>query len=399
MQIEVGRDFKAGLSEVNMIKYDSVTKIFGTGKEAVTALDNVTFTIKKGDIVVFLGPSGCGKTTTLRLTNRLDTITRGSISINGQSIIDVDAVKLRQKMGYVIQEIGLFPNKTIAQNIAVVPRLLGWSKEKISGRVDELLSMTNLNPELYRDRYPAELSGGQQQRVGVARGLAADPEILLMDEPFGAIDPINREQIQDEFLRLQSKIKKTVAFVSHDIHEAIKMGDKIALFNEGKLVQYDAPETILTRPKNKFVTDFVGADRALKVLGLMRVSDVINLKPKNIIKGTDTAPDALKFLEKKAFRYGIVVDGSKPIGYVTAKTLKYEDGFVRDVVEQYPHFEEEGSSLRDVLSYMLMYNLMTFCVVDENGDFMGTISYNDIQKSVRESYSDDAERNGERVYP
>jgi osmoprotectant transport system ATP-binding protein len=380
-----------------MIKYDSVTKIFGTGKEAVTALDNVTFTIKKGDIVVFLGPSGCGKTTTLRLTNRLDTITRGSVSINGQSIIDIDAVKLRQKMGYVIQEIGLFPNKTIAQNIAVVPRLLGWSKEKICGRVDELLRMTNLDPELYRDRYPAELSGGQQQRVGVARGLAADPEILLMDEPFGAIDPINREQIQDEFLKLQSKIKKTVAFVSHDIHEAIKMGDKIALFNEGKLIQYDAPEIILTRPKNKFVADFVGADRALKVLGLIRVSDVINLKPKNIIRGTDAAPDALKFLEKKNFRYGIVIDGSKPIGYVTAKTLKYEDGLVRDVVEEYPHFEEEGSSLRDVLSYMLMYNIMTFCVVDENGDFIGTISYNDIQKSVRESYSDEAERNEEGV--
>jgi osmoprotectant transport system ATP-binding protein len=380
-----------------MIKYDSVTKIFGTGREAVTALDNVTFTIKKGDIVVFLGPSGCGKTTTLRLTNRLDTITRGSVSINGQSIIDIDAVKLRQKMGYVIQEIGLFPNKTIAQNIAVVPRLLGWSKEKISGRVDELLRMTNLDPELYRDRYPAELSGGQQQRVGVARGLAADPEILLMDEPFGAIDPINREQIQDEFLKLQSKIKKTVAFVSHDIHEAIKMGDKIALFNEGKLIQYDAPEIILTRPKNKFVADFVGADRALKVLGLIRVSDVINLKPKNIIRGTDAAPDALKFLEKKNFRYGIVIDGSKPIGYVTAKTLKYEEGLVRDVVEEYPHFEEEGSSLRDVLSYMLMYNIMTFCVVDENGDFIGTISYNDIQKSVRESYSDEAERNEEGV--
>jgi osmoprotectant transport system ATP-binding protein len=380
-----------------MIKYDSVTKIFGTGKEAVTALDNVTFTIKKGDIVVFLGPSGCGKTTTLRLTNRLDTITRGSVSINGQSIIDIDAVKLRQKMGYVIQEIGLFPNKTIAQNIAVVPRLLGWSKEKICGRVDELLRMVNLDAELYRDRYPTELSGGQQQRVGVARGLAADPEILLMDEPFGAIDPINREQIQDEFLKLQSKIKKTVAFVSHDIHEAIKMGDKIALFNEGKLIQYDAPEIILTRPKNKFVADFVGADRALKVLGLIRVSDVINLKPKNIIRGTDAAPDALKFLEKKNFRYGIVIDGSKPIGYVTPKTLKYEDGLVRDMVEEYPHFEEKGSSLRDVLSYMLMYNIMTFCVVDENGDFIGTISYNDIQKSVRESYSDEAERNEEGV--
>lgn len=380
-----------------MIKYDAVTKIFGTGKEAVTALDNVTFTIKKGDIVIFLGPSGCGKTTTLRLTNRLDTITRGSISINGNSIIDIGAVKLRQKMGYVIQEIGLFPNKTIAQNIAVVPRLLRWSKQKINERVDELLRMVNLDPELYRNRYPAELSGGQQQRVGVARGLAADPEILLMDEPFGAIDPINREQIQDEFLKLQSKIKKTVAFVSHDIHEAIKMGDKIALFNEGKLIQYDTPEIILTRPKNKFVADFVGADRALKVLGLIQVSDVINLKPKNIIRGTDAAPDALKFLEKKNFRYGIVIDGSKPIGYVTAKTLKYEEGLVRDVVEEYPHFEEEGSSLRDVLSYMLMHNIMTFCVVDEHGDFIGTISYNDIQKSVRESYSDDAERNGEGV--
>ena len=380
-----------------MIKYDAVTKIFGTGKEAVTALDNVSFTIKKGDIVIFLGPSGCGKTTTLRLTNRLDTITRGSISINGNSIIDIGAVKLRQKMGYVIQEIGLFPNKTIAQNIAVVPRLLRWSKQKINERVDELLRMVNLDPELYRNRYPAELSGGQQQRVGVARGLAADPEILLMDEPFGAIDPINREQIQDEFLKLQSKIKKTVAFVSHDIHEAIKMGDKIALFNEGKLIQYDTPEIILTRPKNKFVADFVGADRALKVLGLIQVSDVINLKPKNIIRGTDAAPDALKFLEKKNFRYGIVIDGSKPIGYVTAKTLKYEEGLVRDVVEEYPHFEEEGSSLRDVLSYMLMHNIMTFCVVDEHGDFIGTISYNDIQKSVRESYSDDAERNGEGV--
>ena len=376
-----------------MIRYDSVTKVFGAGKDAVTALDNVTFTIEKGDTVVFLGPSGCGKTTTLRLTNRLDTITHGSILINGQDIMDTDEVKLRQYMGYVIQEIGLFPNKTIGQNIAVVPKLLGWGKEKIRDRVDELLHMTNLSPELYRDRYPAELSGGQQQRVGVARGLAADPEILLMDEPFGAIDPINREQIQDEFLKLQEKIQKTIAFVSHDIHEAIKMGNKIALFDEGKLVQYDSPEVLLTRPKNKFVADFVGSDRALKVLGLMRVSDVINRKPKNIVKGSEPASDTLKFLEEKNISYGIVLDGSKPVGYVTPKNLKYEEGVINDVVEKYPHFEDEKSSLRDVLSYMLMHNLMTFCVVNENGDFIGTVSYNDIQKSVKESYSDEAEKN------
>ncbi|OQY01204.1 MAG: ABC transporter ATP-binding protein [Desulfobacteraceae bacterium 4572_130] len=380
-----------------MIKYDSVTKIFGVGKEAVTALDNINFTIKKGEIVVFLGPSGCGKTTTMRLTNKLDTITRGSISINGESIAEINEVKLRQRMGYVIQEIGLFPNKTIAQNIAVVPRLLGWPRHKINNRVDELLHMTNLEPGLYRNRYPAELSGGQQQRVGVARGLAADPEIMLMDEPFGAIDPINREQIQDEFLRVQSKIKKTIAFVSHDIHEAIKMGDKIALFDNGKLIQYDVPEVILTRPKNKFVADFVGADRALKVLGLMRVSEVTNFKPQNIIAGTDNAQTAHKFLEENDFRYGIVVDNNKPLGYVTLKNLKYENGLVIDVVENYPHFEEKSSSLRDVLSYMLMHTLMTFCVVDDNGDFIGTVSYNDIQRAVKKSYSDEAEKDWKEV--
>ncbi|MBN1637169.1 MAG: ABC transporter ATP-binding protein, partial [Deltaproteobacteria bacterium] len=213
-----------------MITYDAVTKIFGTGREAVTALDNVSFNIPDGEIVVFLGPSGCGKTTMLRLTNRLETITRGNILIGDLNIRDTDPVELRQRLGYVIQAIGLFPNKTIAENIATVPKLLGWDKQRISERIDELLEMTNLEPEMYRDRYPAELSGGQQQRVGVARGLAADPEILLMDEPFGAIDPINREQIQNEFLRLQAKLKKTIAFVSHDIHEAIKMGDRIALF-------------------------------------------------------------------------------------------------------------------------------------------------------------------------
>jgi len=374
-----------------MINYESVTKIFGKGNNTVTALDNVSFTIPKGEVVVFLGPSGCGKTTSLRLTNRLEAVTRGIITIENQNIMDLDVVQLRQRLGYVIQAIGLFPNKTIAENIAVVPKLLHWDEERISKRIDELLQMTNLDPELYRDRYPAELSGGQQQRVGVARGLAADPKILLMDEPFGAIDPINREEIQDEFLKLQAKLKKTVAFVSHDIHEAIKMGDRIAIFNKGRLVQYDTPEIILTQPKNKFVSDFVGADRALKVLGLMLVSEIINRKPKNILQGADRSQEALHFLDTKESRYGIVIEENKPIGFVTQKALKYEDGPVRDVVEAYPTFFREKSPLRDVLSSMLMYSTPTFCVVDGEKNFVGTVTYNDIQKAVKAIYADETE--------
>jgi osmoprotectant transport system ATP-binding protein len=372
-----------------MITYDHVSKIFGAGKSAVTALDDVTFEIPEGETVIFLGPSGCGKTTTLRLTNKLDSITRGAIYVQGRDITEIDPVKLRQSMGYVIQEIGLFPNKTIAQNIAVVPRMLGWEKQKIDDRIDELLAMVKLDPEIYRDRYPAELSGGQQQRIGVARGLAADPEILLMDEPFGAIDPINREQIQDEFLRVQNKLRKTIAFVSHDIHEAIKMGDKIALFDEGKLIQYDTPEAILTQPKNKFVADFVGADRALKVLGLMRTRDAINKKPKNVLKAEQPANEALAHMEEKNLRYGIVLERGKPVGYVRTKDLKYEEGPTRDQAARFPAFSEERQTLRDVLSIMLMHDLLVLPVVDDSGDFIGTISLHDIQKAILSIYSDE----------
>ena len=373
-----------------MITYDHVTKIFGAGKTAVTALDDVSFTIEAGETVIFLGPSGCGKTTTLRLTNKLDSISRGTITVDGQDITQMDPVKLRQSMGYVIQEIGLFPNKTIAQNIAVVPRMLGWDKQRISERIDELLAMVKLDPEIYRDRYPAELSGGQQQRVGVARGLAADPDILLMDEPFGAIDPINREQIQDEFLRVQAKLKKTIAFVSHDIHEAIKMGDKIALFNEGKLIQYDTPEIILTQPKNKFVAEFVGADRALKVLGLMRTRDAMNRSPRNTLQGELPAPQSLKTMEERNIRYGIVLEKGKPLGYVKPRDLKYEEGPTRDQVSRFPAFSEERQTLRDVLSILLMYDMLIVPVVDDSGDFIGTISLHDIQKSILSVYSDES---------
>ena len=375
-----------------MITYEHLTKIFGEGEEAVTALDDVSFTIEKGDIVIFLGPSGCGKTTTLRLTNRLESITRGTIEVNGRNVMDMDAVQLRRQMGYVIQDIGLFPNKTIAENIAVVPKLLNWPKNKTQERVDELLTMVRLDPAIYRNRYPAELSGGQQQRVGVARGLAADPEILLMDEPFGAIDPINREQIQDEFLKVQEKLKKTIAFVSHDIHEAIKMGDKIALFEGGRLVQYEKPEILLTQPKNKYVSDFVGADRALKVLGIITVGDVYNAEPPNIVKGSDSAEGVLNLMEQNKESFCIVLDQERrSIGYVTKKSLKYEKGPVRDVAENFPVYLSRRFPARDALSNMLMYDFRTLCVVDSEQKLLGTITYDDIQDAIRQSYTLDAE--------
>lgn len=375
-----------------MITYDHLTKIFGEGQNAVTALEDVTFTIEKGEIVIFLGPSGCGKTTTLRLTNRLESITRGTIEVNSQNVMDMDSVQLRRQMGYVIQDIGLFPNKTIAQNVAVVPKLLGWPKNKIQERVEELLSMVRLDPDIYMNRYPAELSGGQQQRVGVARGLAADPDILLMDEPFGAIDPINREQIQDEFLKLQEKLKKTIAFVSHDIHEAIKMGDKIALFEEGRLVQYERPEVLLTQPKNKYVSDFVGADRALKVLGIIKVRDVYNPQPKNLVQSSDMAETVLGAMEQRQSKFSIVLHQGKPIGYVTPRLLKYEQGPVKELVETFPLHLRERTPTRDALSFMLMYDFLTLCVVDDNHDFLGTVTYNDIQTKIKQSYASEVDQ-------
>jgi osmoprotectant transport system ATP-binding protein len=289
----------------------------------------------------------------------------------------------------VIQQIGLFPNKTIAGNIAVVPRMLGWDKARIRSRVDELLSLVNLDPEMYRDRYPVELSGGQQQRVGVARGLAANPDILLMDEPFGAIDPINRGQIQDEFLRLQGKLKKTIAFVSHDIHEAIKIADKIAIFKDGQLVQYDNPEAILMRPVNKFVSDFVGADRALKVLGLLRIKDAMNPTPKNLIPADGNADQVLKMMEERRWNFAFVIKNSKPIGYILPKFLKFEQGRVGELAEKFPETLGTREPLRDALSAMLIHDISDFPVLDDNGDLAGTISYKHIQKSILELFADE----------
>ncbi|OAT82656.1 glycine/betaine ABC transporter ATP-binding protein [Bacillus sp. MKU004] len=254
-----------------MITFNQTTKTYEGG---VTAVNKVDFTVEKGNIVVLLGPSGCGKTTLLRMVNRLESISEGKIIIDGQDSMQLNEIELRRKVGYVIQSNGLFPNMTIEQNVMIVPDMLGWDKKQKRERFDSLMGMIGLSPDKYRKRYPHELSGGQQQRIGVIRALAADPPVMLMDEPFGALDPIIREKIQDEFLQIQKEVKKTILFVSHDIDEAIKMADKIVLLRGGEIMQYDSPSEMLVRPKNDFVYEFFGKDRAIKSLSLHTISDL-----------------------------------------------------------------------------------------------------------------------------
>jgi osmoprotectant transport system ATP-binding protein len=270
------------------IVFDHVTKLYPNSSQP--AIDDLSFTIPAGEICVLIGPSGAGKTTAMRMVNRLIPITRGDITIDGTSIHALDAVKLRRGIGYVIQQVGLFPHMTVAGNVATVPRLLGWDGRRTRERVRDLLDLVGLDPDVHGSRYPAQLSGGQRQRVGLARAMAADPPLMLMDEPFGAIDPITRERLQRDFLRLHREIRKTVIFVTHDIDEAIKMGDRICLLREGgQLAQYDTPEAILANPADDFVARFVGADRGLKRLALRRL-DEVELLP-SLASNGDSRPE------------------------------------------------------------------------------------------------------------
>ena len=307
--------------------FDEATKIY-EGREGA-AVDHLSLTVPAGEICVLVGPSGGGKTTALKLVNRLIPLTSGDIRIDGSSILQHDLTELRRSIGYVIQQVGLFPHMTIEGNIATVPKLLGWPRKRISGRVAELLELVGLDPVGDRRRFPAELSGGQRQRVGLARALAANPPLMLMDEPFGAIDPIVRARLQDEFLRLQQELRKTVVFVTHDVDEAIKVGDRIAILREGgKLAQYDTPAQILEQPADDFVAEFVGRDRGLKALSLRTLGDLA-LTP--IVGGGDGLPrlsaetsvrDALALLVAER-RDALVVtaDDGSPLGVATREDL------------------------------------------------------------------------------
>jgi osmoprotectant transport system ATP-binding protein len=301
-----------------------VSKQYATGQHAV---QDLSLTIRTGETCMLVGPSGCGKTTTLRMINRMVEPTSGQILHDGKDVMQMDPVKLRLSMGYVIQQTGLFPHLTIADNVGTVPRLLGWDRKRIASRVNELLELVGLEPGVYGRRYPAQLSGGQQQRVGVARALAADPPVLLMDEPFGAIDRVTRELLQDEFLRIQREVQKTIAFVTHDIDEAVKMGDRIALMRQGgHLEQYDAPARILAQPATEFVAQFLGPDRAQKRLavlpiGLARLDADDGARGIPEVKGTATLADALSaMLLNDASRVRVRADG-RPPGLLTVGRL------------------------------------------------------------------------------
>jgi osmoprotectant transport system ATP-binding protein len=353
------------------VSYRRVTKRYPGQDEP--AIHDLSLEVEAGEICVLVGPSGSGKTTALRMVNRTVEITDGDILIGGTSVRERDPAELRREMGYVIQQIGLFPHRTIGENIETVPRLLGWDRAGARKRADELLDLIGLGSSL-RDRYPSQLSGGQQQRVGVARALAADPPVMLMDEPFGAIDPINRERLQNEFLRLQSEIRKTVLFVTHDIDEAIKMGDRIAILEEGgRLAQYATPAELLMAPANGFVEDFVGADRALKRLALMRVRDINLWQAPLAFVGQATA-DVRSKLEGAEVPHALLVDSERrPLGWLSEADLR------ADTVPQTPDSGPQpildlDDVMRDALADLLQSETQYAPVADAQGRIAGVLS-------------------------
>jgi osmoprotectant transport system ATP-binding protein len=353
------------------VRYDHVSKRYPG--QAVPAIQGLDLEVPAGEICVLVGPSGSGKTTAMRMVNRTVDMTEGDILIGGTSVRDRDPAQLRREIGYVIQEVGLFPHRTVAANIATVPQLLGWDRERRRARVGELIELVGLDPD-FADRYPAQLSGGQQQRVGVARALAADPLVMLMDEPFGAIDPITRERLQNEFLRLQGEIRKTVLFVTHDIDEAIKMGDRVAVLREGgHLAQYATPAELLMAPADEFVEDFVGADRALKRLALMRVGDIDLWEAPLAFVGQSTSEVRAK-LEQAEIHHALLVDGQRrPIGWLSDRDLQGDTVPERPDSVAEPIVELEDV-LRDALADLLRAGTLYAAVVDARRSVAGVLS-------------------------
>ncbi len=359
-----------------MIKLENLTRQFvQKNGQRFNAVDNVSLNVPEGEMCVLLGPSGCGKTTTLKMINRLIAPSSGTILINGKDTSELDTVTLRRNIGYVIQQIGLFPNMTIAENITVVPRMLGWDKKRCRERASELMSMVALDPARYLSRYPKELSGGQQQRIGVIRALAADPPVLLMDEPFGAVDPINREAIQNEFLDMQRQLKKTVMLVSHDIDEALKLGDRIAVFRQGKIIQCASPDELLARPANEFVGTFVGQDRTLKRLLLVNAADVTDTQPTITAQRDTPLGDAFSTMDDNDMRSITVVDrDGKPLGFVKRREARGNSGTCADMLHPFRVTGKAEDNLRVVLSKLYEHNTVWMPIVDEDGRYSGEIS-------------------------
>ncbi|WP_316300356.1 ABC transporter ATP-binding protein, partial [Clavibacter michiganensis] len=362
------------------ILLDGVTKRYpGQAKPAV---DGITLEIPAGKIVMLVGPSGCGKTTTLKMINRLIEPTEGRVVLGDEDVTAIDGDELRRRIGYVIQAGGLFPHMTVAANIAVVPKMLGWDAARIRARVDELLELVSLDPEQYRDRYPKELSGGQQQRVGVARALAADPPVLLMDEPFGAVDPITRQRLQDELIRIQAELQKTIVIVTHDFDEAVKLGDWIVVFAEGaRIVQYDTPERILAEPADAFVEEFIGSGAGLKQLTLRRV-DEVPLADAVIAHPGDAARDVLARMDEVGHQHAVVVDARKrPIQWPSRRQLGRID-VVGGVPEPRLPVIGNRATLNDALDTMLVSSAGAALVTGRGGAFLGVIDVETVMDAI-----------------
>jgi osmoprotectant transport system ATP-binding protein len=363
-----------------LITFDGVTKRFADGTVAV---DHLTMEVDKGEVVVLVGPSGCGKTTTMRMVNRMLEPTSGTISLDGQDVMQQDPPTLRRGIGYVIQQIGLFPHRTIADNIGTVPRLEGWDGRRIAERVNELIETVGL-PENVAQRYPHQLSGGQRQRVGVARALATDPSVMLMDEPFGAVDPIVRARLQDEFLRLQREVRKTIVFVTHDIDEAIKMGDRIAIFSQGgRLEQFATPRDMLADPANQFVADFLGEERGLKRLALIAVSEV-DAEPGPVVRPEDSRERA----EEVAHAHGtdwvaVVSEGRHLEGWASLHELEPGWPVSNGPLREFALKVRAEDSLRAALNAMVTGHTGAAVRVSDDDRYEGIITQDLVSKEIR----------------
>jgi osmoprotectant transport system ATP-binding protein len=363
-----------------MIRLEHLTKVFPNQDEP--AVDDLSMDIYEGEIVVLVGPSGCGKTTTMKMINRLIEPSSGRIFLQGEDVTKVNSDKLRRRIGYVIQQIGLFPHMTIADNIATVPKMLGWDKKRISDRTDELLETVGIDLS-YRDRYPKELSGGQRQRIGVARAMAADPSVLLMDEPFGAIDPITRDRLQDEFLRLQQEIRKTIVFVTHDIDEAIKMGDRIAILKQqSKIAQYDTPEKILTDPADDFVADFIGGGASIKRLSLSTVEDIepADWPIASLADGLEHVQEKMQSSDKG---YVLLLDDQdRPSRWVSAEDIENDDTSLEEAGRPAVAIVETNSSLYNTLDTMITSYKGSAIVVDDEGRYQGVVDFDTVLEAI-----------------
>jgi osmoprotectant transport system ATP-binding protein len=363
------------------IRLEGVSKVYADGTVGVQELD---LTFAAGEITVLVGPSGCGKTTTMKMINRIIEPTTGRILLGKDDVTRVDPVQLRRRIGYVIQSVGLFPHQTIRANVGTVPRLLGWDRQRVRDRVEELLVLVGLDPAVHGDRYPHQLSGGQRQRAGVARALAADPTVLLMDEPFSAVDPIVRERLQSEFLRLQQTVRKTIVFVTHDIEEAVRIGDRIAVMSHGgRVEQFATPADLLGRPANEFVADFVGADRGLKRLAVTSI-DADDLEQPPVVNVDDGLADARAVLDRSGARWAVVLDSAGLLhGWLSGDRAE-GSGTVGTAARRMEAWVPKDASLKTAFATMLQMEAGWVAVLD--GDrFLGVLTPESLHAALRRS--------------